>query len=286
MIDVIVITSCLIVLGIGSYTDIRTREVPDWLSYGFIFFGLGFRLIYAIMFDNWFIFLYGITGFLIFFLLGLLLYYTGQWGGGDSKTLMGLGSVIGFEFIFGSFLVSLFINMLFVGAVYGLLASMLTALMNKKKFINETKKIMQHETFKQARKVVLTMSVLFIISAFFASDLPTRIVVLMLAGLGMLTLYLWTFVRAVEKAAMYKYVKPTELTEGDWIVDEVKVKGKQIVGPKDLGVSKEQIKTLISHYRKGHIKKILIKNGIPFVPSFLIAFIVTLFIGNMLLFVM
>ena len=31
----------------GSYTDIKKREVPDWISLGLIFVGLGARLIYS-----------------------------------------------------------------------------------------------------------------------------------------------------------------------------------------------------------------------------------------------
>ena len=45
---------------------------------------------------------------------------------------------------------------------------------------------------------------------------------------------------------MYKYVNPKKLTEGDWIAKNIIIKGKQICGPKDLGISKKQIQKLIS----------------------------------------
>ena len=70
---------------------------------------------------------------------------------------------------------------------------------------------------------------------------------------------------------MKKYYPIPKLTEGDWIAEDVKVNGKIICSPKDLGISKEQIKKLKHH----NIKKVLVKEGIPFVPSFLIAFVVT-----------
>ena len=57
---------------------------------------------------------------------------------------------------------------------------------------------------------------------------------------------------------------------------EQAVNGKRITGPKDLGISKKQIRQLRQYYEKGKVKKIAIKEGIPFVPSFLISFIVTL----------
>ena len=81
---------------------------------------------------------------------------------------------------------------------------------------------------------------------------------------------------------MLKYVNPKELTEGDWIAEDIIVSKKRICGPKDLGIEMRQIKKLISLKKKGKIKKVLIKVGIPFVPSFLIAFVVTYIWGNFL----
>ena len=80
---------------------------------------------------------------------------------------------------------------------------------------------------------------------------------------------------------MLKYVLPKQLTEGDWIVKEIKIGGKYITGPKDLGIEKKQINKLISLYKKKKVNKILIKEGIPFVPSFFIAYVVTLIFGNL-----
>ncbi len=81
---------------------------------------------------------------------------------------------------------------------------------------------------------------------------------------------------------MIKAVRPAELTEGDWIVNNVKVGGKYICGPKDLGIEKKQIRKLVKFYKQKKIKKILIKEGIPFVPSFFVAYVLSLVFGNML----
>ena len=91
------------------------------------------------------------------------------------------------------------------------------------------------------------------------------------------------FVKSVENSSMYKYVTPNKLTEGDWIAKEIKIDGKYISGPKDLGIEKKQINQLINFWKKGKIKKILIKEGMPFIPSFFIAFIITLIYGNIFL---
>ena len=85
---------------------------------------------------------------------------------------------------------------------------------------------------------------------------------------------------------MYRLVEPVKLTEGDWIVNDVYVGRQYICGPKDLGIEKRQIRKLVEYYKKGKVKRILIKEGIPFVPSFLIAFIITFLFGNALMWIL
>ncbi|RLI48695.1 MAG: hypothetical protein DRP09_21205, partial [Candidatus Thorarchaeota archaeon] len=97
--------------------------------------------------------------------------------------------------------------------------------------------------------------------------------------------YVWIFIKAVEQSCMYKFVKPSQLTEGDWIAKDIVVGKKRIAGPKDLGIEKKQIHELIELYKQKKVNKVLIKQGIPFVPSFLIAFIVSIIYGNLLPFV-
>ena len=82
---------------------------------------------------------------------------------------------------------------------------------------------------------------------------------------------------------MLQWVAPSRLTEGDWIAKDVMVGRKRITGPKDLGVTRAQIRLLKKLHREGKVKKVLLKVGIPFMPAFLIAFIMTLLWGNVLL---
>ena len=62
-------------------------------------------------------------------------------------------------------------------------------------------------------------------------------------------------------------------------MDDVKHGKKVICSPKDLGISKAQIAEL----KKLKIKSVVVKEGIPFVPSFLLSFLVTMYIGNIIL---
>src|SRR3989344_3227915 len=122
MMDVLLVTVVLIVLACASYTDLRTKEVPDWLSYGFIVAALGIRGIYSFQ-NGGQIIVSGLLGFAAFYLLALLFYYTHQWGGGDSKLLMGMGAALGISYPFTEVSFTLlwfFLLLLFSGAIYGM----------------------------------------------------------------------------------------------------------------------------------------------------------------------
>ena len=281
-----------IALFIGSITDLKTREVPDWLNYGLIISGVGLNLLFSTIYSTPHLIINSLIGLIIFFGIAYIMFYAGQWGGGDSKILMGLGAMIGLDVSFKTpqFLFWFFINALFVGAMYGLLWSSFLIFKNKKKFLREWNNISGEYKILTAKWLLFTAIILFLAILFAVKFLnlsigylqPSFLIFLLLSLLLviLITFYLWIFVKAIEKSSMYKLVEPSKLTEGDWIVKDIFVNKQYICGPKDLGIDKKQIKKLIEFYNKGKVKKVLIKEGIPFVPNFLIAFIVTLIFGN------
>ncbi len=275
--------TAFISLVIASITDIKTREVPDWLNYGLIIFGLGSRLIYSIALSDINFFLYGLAGFFVFFIIANLMFYSAQWGGGDSKLLMGLGAVIGLNFNFNEmpFILIFWINIILIGAIYGLLWSFAVAFRNRRSFLKDLKS--RAKKSAKIRRYLLIVCLAVLLSAFFIDSISTRVLLVIFVFSILLIFYISIFIKSVEKVCMLKLIEPEKLTEGDWIAKDVFVNKKRICGPKDLGIEKKQIKQLINLKRKGLVKKILIKEGIPFVPSFLVAFIVTLLLGNWLL---
>ncbi|MFH1316857.1 MAG: A24 family peptidase [Candidatus Woesearchaeota archaeon] len=284
MIDIFIMIIIITALLIASYNDIRTREVPDWLNFSLIGAGLGIRLIFSIVQNDFSYLLYGAIGFGAFVAIAYLMFYTGQWGGGDSKLLMGLGALIGINIpiIDIPFLLSFIINIFVIGAIYGLIFSLVMAIVNLKAFLKELRKIIVKKMVKRARWIFLSLGLALIILSLFLPDLFLKFLGIALGCLIILTFYLWVFIKAIEKSCMIKLVTPDRLTEGDWIVKDIKYKGKRITGPKDLGVEKKQIEELKNLYRQKKIGKVLIKEGIPFVPSFLVAYILTLIFGNLL----
>ena len=265
MMDVILIAVALVVLLIASYTDLRTKEVPDWLSYGFIFAALGIRSLYALQ-DGWQIIVSGLLGFAAFYLLALLFYYTHQWGGGDSKLLMGMGAALGISYPFTSpsfaplwFLLLL----LFAGAVYGMFWLGILAVKRRNCLFPELRSLLGNH-----QKVHLGIgfgSILIAGAGFFVSSLLFIIVLLV-------TLYyLLLFLVAVQSCCFINEKDTKTLTEGDWLAEDVIVNDKRLLKKKTLTL--HDIEKLHTH----KISSVLIKDGIPFVPSFLIAYVLLLF---------
>lgn len=204
--------------------------------------------------------------------------------------IMGLGALIGIDIFSKSltlvsilqfFIAAFLVNAMLVGALYGIIWSIFMIFRNLKKFIKEFKKSIKNKKTVLVKRIVFVLFMLLILSAIFIPDKYIKLMLFYLAVVLILTFYLWITIKAVENACMLKYVKPQKLTEGDWIAKDVKVNGKYITGPKDLGIEKKNIKKLIEFYKRGKIKKILIKEGIPFVPSFFVAYIITLIYGNL-----
>ena len=278
----------LIVLIAGSLTDLKTREVPDWVNYGLIICGVALNLLFSAIYMKASFIINSLAGLIIFFAFSYIMFQTGQWGGGDSKMLMGLGSMIGIDVTFKNpqFLSGFFINALFAGAIYSLFWSIFLAVRNRKKFSKEINKILSRKNIVAAKKFILYFLAFLAALFFFVSAYFWKISILSAAFITLTTFYVWIFVRAIEKSSMYRLVEPSKLTEGDWIVRDIYVNKEYISGPKDLGIEKRQIKKLVEFYKKGKVGRILIKEGIPFVPSFLIAFIVTFLFGNPLMWIL
>jgi len=263
----------LLGLIVGSYTDLRTREVPDWISHGLIYLGFAVNIVLTIVYKEWFYLLYSVLGFILAFVLGWGMYKLGQWGGGDTKILMGIGSLIGLSP--NLFLITFLVNTLLAGAVYGIVWSVVVAFQHRKEFMVRLKAFVIQKHIVRWRFVMLGFLVLGL-AVVFSLPAYVRLPLLGLLAAIFLMFYLWIFIKVVEESCMIQNVPVKKITEGDWIVEDVMVRGKRITGPKDLGITKQQLAQLI----KLNVKTVKVKYGMPFVPSFLIAFILTLLIGN------
>ncbi|MBU2590128.1 MAG: A24 family peptidase [Nanoarchaeota archaeon] len=276
--DILLIVVALIALLIASISDIKTKEVPDFVSFGLIAVALAIRLLYSLIFSEWSYFLYGLLGFGAMFAFGSLIYYTKQWGGGDAKLLMGLGAAFAttpfyLETSNIPFLIHMLTNLFIVGAVFGLISAFVLYLKNREATNKEFKKIL----IKAKNKIFIFLIVLLlmlIISIFLQGIY--KIATIVLIGSIFIYLLLFFFIKAIEKIGMFKMIPVNKLTEGDWVAENIKIKNKLIYSKKSLGIEKYQIDQL----KKAKIKKVLVKEGMAFVPSIAVGVILTLMIGN------
>ncbi len=278
----------LCAVSIGSYTDLKTYEVPDWLNYSLIALGVGGNLIFSIVFWDFTYMLRSLFGLAAALIIGLVMYYSGQWGGGDSKMLFGLGALLGLNYPLRiDFFVKFLINMLFAGALYGIIWMSVLAIKNRKKIWKKFVEKLKEKKYKNTRIISGFVSILGLAALNFI-DINAEIkFVFSLTILVFYFLnYLFVLVKVVEDTSMIKQVPPEKLTEGDWIVEDIIVGKKRITGPKDLGITKKQIAHLLKLKQKGKIKKIKVKYGIPFVPSFFIAMIYTIITEKAVLFLL
>jgi len=268
MIEVIfLIALALIWLVFASLQDLKKREVSDWLNFSLIIFALGFRFFYCLFSAENFTFFYqGLIGLGIFFILGNLLYYGRMFAGGDAKLMIALGAVLPFS---GDFLTNLnlfilfFFVFLFVGAVYSLGISVTLSLRNfskcKKEFFRRLKN-------NQKLFYVPMVFGLFLMILGFIQYL--------LFVLGLLIFILPSFyfyAKAIDETCMIKKIKTSKLTEGDWLYKKIKI-GKEAINPNWNGLSKEEVKSIQKKY-----KVVLIRQGIPFTPVFLISFLILIY---------
>lgn len=263
----------LIWIVAATISDLKKREVPDWLSFSLIAIALFARFIFSLLENDFSFFFWGIIYFGIFFLLGNLFYYTKVFAGGDAKLLMGIGAVLAeppqLTDISGIFPLPLtFIaNLFIIGSVYGLLLTFSYAYKNKEKFVKEFRKR------KPEIKVglFLTIAIAFILAAFL-----TKIYVLVAFSFMVIILpYFYTAVKVIEQVGMISMIPVKQLAEGDWLASPVRI-GRKIIKPTWDGLTKKEIALL-----KKAKKKVLVKHGLPFVPAFLLTFIVTLLFGNL-----
>ncbi len=282
MFDQLLLLLGFLILGYASYTDWKTYEVPDRVSYTFIGGALLLRGIWAFQESSKELFLTGLLGFGVMAVFGYLFYYTAQWGGADAKLLMGLGALFGIEYSSDTLLVSFAINLLLFGGLYGLGYMSYLGITHSTNVKKQMKQLQRTKTVLLGKQASIAGAIISGIFAFQSAGIAQAMLV-SLAVMLPVSYYLWLSTKAVEEVVLIKTVKPSQLTEGDWLVKEVRHQGKLICAAKSSGVTKEQMNILKSLEKKGVIKEVTMKQGIPFIPAFLFAYVATVTVGNIVL---
>ncbi len=269
MLDVLLLIVALTALLIASYLDIKTREIPDWLNFSLIAAALGIRSIAAAA-GGWPILFSGLIGLAVCFVIALFLYYSNQWGGGDSKLLMAMGAIIGVSLPISkeSFtLVWFIISLLFLGMIWGL--AWMAGVAIKKKHLFAARFRHSLSSYKILHGILALFTLATIALVFFYPLFWPFLL------FPLPVFYLFMFVNSVEKSCFYTRKLPEELTEGDWLAENVAVDHKTVLFKKTL--TKKDLFILSNLKKKRKINTVLIKEGIPFIPAFLYSYILVIF---------
>jgi hypothetical protein len=290
--DFIIISLALIYLIIATISDIKTQEIPDSLNFSFVFIGLFVNALRTFTSNDNSYLLYSLLTFGAFFIVGRLMYYSKQWGGGDAKLLAGMGALVPLYPMFTNglswakttnyFGLDFFINLILVGAIYTIIYAIYLSIKNRKKFIENFKEIYLTKKTKKFEKIIWVLVILInAVGIFILKTNAERTLLLSISLLLLLFNYLLVFTKAVEKTTMYKTISTQKLREGDCITSRLKSDDKIVYTPSVHGVKKSQIELIQKHFKEVHIKE-----GISFAPTFLIAFLVTILKGNSFLFIL
>jgi Flp pilus assembly protein protease CpaA len=247
----------------ATVQDFKKREVANWLNFSLIIFALGARFFYSLFLNQGFAFFYqGLIGLGIFFVLGNLFYYMRVFAGGDAKLMIALGAILPFSdnFFVNIKFYALFLCTFFItGAIYGLIYSLVLTLKNIGKFKKEFSK-----QFKYNKKIIYLLFIFGLI-VFFLGFFEN---IFIYFGLLICVFpFLYIYAKAIEESIMVLDLNSSKLTEGDWLYKDLKI-GKNIIMANWDGLSKSDIMKIKKKFRK-----VKIKQGIPFIPVFLISFI-------------
>ncbi len=264
IIDLIVFIIFFFILLIASIIDIKTKEIPDSLSFGLLFFSLTYRIFQSFFIKD--VLLLVALNFFIFFIISCFFYYGKMFGGGDFKLLSGLSIALAYpplinikEFFSFKFL----FYCLIVSAIYGFAWAIYILFKNRKKF--KFKKEIRNKNFV----VIFFLSYfLFFISFLFFIFKQNSFFIF--SSLIFLTFpFLYLIINFADRMLIIEK-NPKELVEGDLLYKDIKI-GKKVIKARWDGLSKEEIKIL----RKAR-KKVKIKEGVPFVPVFFVSFVLVL----------
>ncbi len=249
--------------------DLRKREVDNLWNFSLIAFALAYRFAVSIFTSNYLFFINGLLGFLVFLIVGNIFYYSRLFAGGDAKLLIALGSILPLSYnwllnlkIFGLFIVLFLLG----GSVYVFIWSLFLVFINWNRFSREF--IKQFKVYKNIFLIGIIIFIFGIVSSFIRVEF-------ILISIFLLFPVLFIYSKAIEESCMVKAINPRELTEGDWLYEDIYIKERKIEKSWH-GVSREELALIRKKYRR----KILVRYGVPFTPSFLIGFLGLLWLSK------
>jgi len=284
MLESISLAVAFICSSVAGLFDLKTTEIPDEIPYVMIAVGLIFAGVQS--YQQWtyqpllnsVIAGLGLLGF------GFLMYYFGQWGGGDAKILSGVGFLLptlpasftpGLMFPFP---LSYLFNVFLVGAGYMILYAIAFAFLNKKIIFEFRRELKASSNFLLVCSTVLFVVFLAInwyLSKISQTALTASLLLKnsLLPLLATITLFLfWKFAKVVENVGFKKKIPISKLRVGDVLLDSKVWEG----------ITEKELKKL----KNSGKRSVTIKEGVRFGAAFPLALIFTIYFGDGLILLM
>lgn len=275
MLDFVFLAIGIVGFGLAGYWDIRYTEFPDWLPYSMIILALVVKGISSYVENDWWILGNSVFVGVIFLALGLLLYFSKQWGDGDAWLLGALGFLFPGQPGFGPktflpFPLTLLLNFLLVSLVYLIIYSIAIGMKNRginRKYLEYLRK--EKRRFVGFSLFFFAVSWGFALFTYFWFSLEIVNVtqMIMLPFLLTFILFFSYYAKMVEGNLFKREIRTSELKEGDVILD-----GKW------RGLTQKEVREI-----KREKKRVWIKEGVRFAPVFVITMLISLFYGDLIL---
>ena len=249
---------------LATISDLKTFEIPDSISYFLIIFGISSQILLATTSKSFGPISALGTSLVLALIIATLLFVSGQWGGGDAKLLVGVAAMLPtYHTTTIPFILTFTVNLFLLGGVYSILIMTYLTIKNWNKLIKispNVKELLILSLISLIIPIIIKNSFLFIIPLFAFSATIIYLAII------------------IQKHLFIKKIKPSQLTEGDWLTKDLKIENKLIYKVRKTGVFEEDIKKIQKEYKKS----IEIKTGIAFGPSFLFSIIISSYVGDII----
>ncbi|HDJ96786.1 MAG TPA: prepilin peptidase [Candidatus Aenigmarchaeota archaeon] len=276
MLDNLLLSTALVGSAIAGIWDLKTTEIPDQVPYAMMAIGIVIHIVKSIVTSSYVPILNSCIVGLSFLGFGFLMYYTGQWGGGDAKLLSAIGFLLPTfptRTMF-PFSVSFLLNLFFVGAIYMIIYAIALSFLERDvitRFVNDIKASSKMLALNFCGVWLTMILSTFLLSKIFyvglgISELLTFSITSIFCILTLF--FLLKFVKAVEEVAFKKKIPVSELKVGDVLASSRLWEG----------ITKEELIKI----KKSGKRYVWVKTGVRFGPSFILALIFTIVFGDFL----
>lgn len=275
-------------LILASWEDLKTGEIADWKSTGFAAAVVVLALVNTVISWDYQILLTTLLWAAAYLAFSVVLFYLGQWGGGDVKMMAALGACMGYidsigfgwpeSSIFGHQLhplLSFLINMAFISVPYAIVYTVMLGVGKPQAFTQYFKRLGE-------RKVIAALALMFMpsIAASYFGLLEMASLYLFLPLFYLASVYMKT----VEHTVLRKTIAVAKLKPWDILSEDLRVGGRLIATRRNIeGVTPEQVAEIKKLSKAGKIPKTIdIRWGVKFLPVIALSFLATLYVGDAL----